>query len=462
LAKRRFYYHKWDWEGKLVDESVIERMFSTQYEFFQKHPLGTDKFLTFRLPNPRVETEFRLGRAFMSLLSAAGLAKQINLPTPPLFEVILPMTETAEEIIEIQKAFAELASLKHPLYRFDKDGLTYLALIPLFEDIYTIADSAEILRTYLKLHQKAFGFTPTYLRPYIARSDPAMNAGLVPAVLAAKIALSSYRQLEKDTGVAMYPIIGVAALPFRGGLRPDTIEQFVKEYSGIRTTLIQSAFRYDFPKEQVIRGIQQLEDLLPKSKTVTISAADEKGLRSLLPIFADFYKELIPDIAADVNAVAHQLPKRRERVQHVGLFGYSRGEGGVKLPRAIGFTAALYSLGVPPEIFGTGRGLMAAKKLGKLPLIEKYYLNLRDDLTRTSRYVDTAYIQKRAKTSKTWQKLAEDVQGMEEYLGFKLGPVTETEQAHFKLVKKIQAGYRGKKPMTSTILKAAILRQSLG
>ena len=42
---------------------------------------------------------------------------------------------------------------------------------------------------------------------------------------------------------------------------------------------------------------------------------------------------------------------------HVGLFGYGRslgGVGGVTLPRAIGFTASLYSIGVPPELLGLG------------------------------------------------------------------------------------------------------------
>src|SRR5687768_10800939 len=68
--------YKWDWEGKLVDESVMERLLSDHYEFFKINPIGQEKFLTFRLPNPQVETEFRLGRAFMNLISAAAMAAQ--------------------------------------------------------------------------------------------------------------------------------------------------------------------------------------------------------------------------------------------------------------------------------------------------------------------------------------------------------------------------------------------------
>ena len=50
--------YKWDWEGKYVDESVIEKLLSEYHDYFKENPLGKEKFLTFRLPNPKVETEF--------------------------------------------------------------------------------------------------------------------------------------------------------------------------------------------------------------------------------------------------------------------------------------------------------------------------------------------------------------------------------------------------------------------
>src|SRR4030042_4275677 len=60
--------YNWDWEGKFADESVVERLLQNHFFYFSKHHLGKDKFLTFRLPNPRIEQQFRLARAFMIIL----------------------------------------------------------------------------------------------------------------------------------------------------------------------------------------------------------------------------------------------------------------------------------------------------------------------------------------------------------------------------------------------------------
>lgn len=453
--------YKWDWEGKLVDESVIERLLSQYYEFFSKHQLGVDKFLTFRLPNPRVETEFRIGRAFMGMLSAAAMAKEVNLPAP-LFEAILPMTVSAEEMIDVQEAFVEMASLKHPLFKFDKESLHHLELIPLFEDVDTIIHSDEILEKYLAMHTKRWGFAPEYMRPYIARSDPALNSGLVATVLGIKIALSKYAEFEEKHHIPLFPIIGVAMLPFRGGLRPDGVQQFINEYKGVRTVLIQSAFRYDFPHEVAKKGIQELETKLPKQKAVHISSHTEDELKKVIASFEHFYQSVIELLAPTVNVIAGQLPKRRERVQHTGLFGYSRGTDKVKLPRAIGFTGALYSIGVPPEILGTGRGLRVAKETGTVELIEQYYVNLKADLTFVSKYVHREFIVKQAKTNPQWRAILEDVEGIEEYLGHAVGPASDQEKQHKRIVTKIHKALPSGVISSDLLNKAALLRKSMG
>ena len=454
--------YKWDWEGKYVDESVIEKLLSEYHKYFKKNPLGKEKFLTFRLPNPKVETEFRLGRAFMGILGAAGLAKKIGFHSPPLFEVILPMTETAEEMIAIQEAFKEIASLKHVLYDFGEDSLKHIEIIPLFEQVNTIIKSDKLLEKYFKLHQKIFQFKPLYLRPYLARSDPALNSGLVPTVLAIKIALSHYLEFEKKHQVKLYPIIGSASLPFRGGLTPNTVKQFCYEYKGIRTVLIQSAFRYDYEKKLVIKGISKLEKILPLGKATLIPESDEKKLIKLIPVFENYYRNTVELLAPLINIIASELPKRRERVQHIGLFGYSRGVGKVKLPRAIGFTGALYSLGIPPEIIGTGRGIKYAIKNNQIKLLEKYYLNFKDDLKRAGRYLQKNELMKLAKNFQVWKDIQTDVFEIERYLGYKLGPATESEKEHFEIVGSLHKAIDTGKEYQKYLNKLAILRKSLG
>lgn len=463
--------YKWDWEGKLVDESVLERLFGEQYDFFKKYPLGKEKFLTFRLPNPKVENEFRMGRALMGMLSAASLSKQVGMHSPPLFEVILPMTESAEEMLSIQEAFAEIAQLKHPLNKFQKDLLSHIEIVPLFEQVNTIINSVDLLEKYLRLHKKTFGFTPKYLRPYVARSDPALNSGIVPTILSIKIALSRYKKFAKKHKLKMFPVIGVGCLPFRGGLYPIRPERFAKEYKGIRTCTIQSAFRYDFPKKMVIKAIHYLEKQLPKGEAEDISEAEEKALIKLIPQFEKAYRSTVEKIAPMINDIAKHLPRRRERVQHIGLFGYSRGIGKIKLPRAISFTAALYSLGIPPELIGTGRGLAIAKKTGQLHLVEKYYTNLQHDLYFAGKFLYKPGLINLAKKSPAWKEVLKDVEEVEKYLGKPLKPKYLNEQEHqlisARIHQVIRPGARSDdrakpKNLPHLIEQAAVLRRSLG
>lgn len=454
--------YKWDWEGKFVDESVAERLLSQNYEYFKKYPLGKDKFLTFRLPNPKVETEYRLGRAFMGIISAAGLAKQVGLYSPPLFEVILPMTETADEMIAIEEAFSEMTSLKHPLLKHDVENIRHIEIIPLFEDIHTIMKSDSILDKYLTKHEKLFKFRPKYMRPYVARSDPALNAGIVPTVLAIKIALSRYKQFEKKHRIKLYPVIGCAALPFRGGLTPENIEEFTHEYRGIRTTTIQSAFRYDYPHRKVTEGIKQLETLLPKGNANIIASHDQVNLVQIAHLFESFYRDTIEHIAPIINDVATHLPKRRERVQHIGLFGYSRGIGKVKLPRAIGFTAALYSIGIPPELIGTGRGLKHIMNTKSKELLETHYVNLKQNLLSSGRYVNKLNLERLSRTSKYWDNVKDDINAVENYIGEEFRPKTSDEKEHIELSRRIFNALQSGKSPKEFITQAAVLRRSLG
>lgn len=452
----------WDWEGKLVDESVLERFVAKNYEFFKKYPIGKDFFLTFRLPNPKVQTEFRMARALMNIATSASMAKRIGWHTPPLFEVVVPMTENAEELIEIQKAFKEIVSLKHPLNRFDTSLLNHIMIVPLFEQADTIINADKILEKYVKLHKKIFKENPKYIRPFVARSDPALNSGILPTVMAIKIALSRFKKFEKKFKIPMYPVIGCGTLPFRGGLNPIAPSRFINEYKGVQTVTIQSAFRYDFPKAKVIKAIKKLDVELPKGEIVEITKTEEQELTDAIRPFENYYRKTIEGLAPEINQVASHIPRRRERVQHTGLFGYSRGIGKVSLPRAISFTCALYSLGIPPEIIGTGRGLAQARKDGTLKLIEKNYINLKHDLYFAGKFLYRDGLVGFAEKSKAWRDVLTDVEEIEKYLGRPLGPKYKNEIEHQRVSAKIHRAIKRGHKLGVLIENCACLRHSMG
>lgn len=452
--------YNWDWEGKFVDEAVVDRLLHNHYKYFENHPLGKEKFLTFRIPNPRIESQFRLARAFMVAITSSLHAKALGFKNPPIFEAILPLTETADDIFNIQDAFADLISLKHPLLKMG-DSMKQLEVIPLFEQVAVIMNSAEILKKYVKLYKNRFHTNPEYLRPYCARSDPALNSGLVPTVLAVKIALSEYKKLEEEIEVKLYPMIGTGSLPFRGGLNPENIENSISEYHGVCTFTVQSAFRYDYPKTEVLKALKLLKEKLPL-QTRPITEEEKEEIKSIIPSFEMPYRQTVEYLAPLINKISKTFPKRRERLQHIGLFGYSRGIGKVKLPRAIPFTGSLYSIGLPPEIISTGRALRKAKEEGKLETIRKHYIHLKDDMISAGYFLNKENIEEIGKSLKIYEELKEDIHQIEDIFKIELGPQKEVHKEHKKLTNSIYKRAKSGKNVSDLITKAGILRKSLG
>lgn len=165
-------------------------------------------------------------------------------------------------------------------------------------------------------------------------------------------------------------------------------------------------------------------------------------------------------LAKTVNEIAHAVPSRRERKLHVGLFGYSRGVGRTRLPRAIPFTAALYSLGVPPEFIGTGRALrqLVRRRLD----VEEFYRNLRADLRWAGGHLNRENLALLAKRSSAWAAVQEDVRITEEFLGEELGPRTVNHYLHRNAASNVYYLWRAGRPFTDQIIEAGKLRRSLG
>lgn len=377
----------WDYEGKEVDHFVVKKLFTRYGQFFQKRRLGTDLFLTLRVPNPRVEhaeakvlleTLESIPRSY----DAARLFYGDDTP-PPIFEVILPMTTDARELNRVYHYYQEFVGGKERQQCFDLTVGEWVGdfrpdeikVIPLIEDKEHLLIADRIVAEYLKDKET------DWQRVFLARSDPALNYGLVSAVLLNKVALARLWRLERRIGVELLPILGVGSAPFRGNFLPARVKETLAEYPSVQTFTIQSAFKYDYEEEEVRRAIQYINDT-PRGEAEEV---DEKRCVKIIEKVAVRYAECVNDLAPMVNAIARYIPPRRARKLHIGLFGYSRRLEGHKasLPRAIKFCAAMYSLGIPPEILG-----LSALTPDDLRFVQRVYKKFNRDIQDALRFLN--------------------------------------------------------------------------
>jgi phosphoenolpyruvate carboxylase len=302
------------------------------------------------------------------------------------------------------------------------------------------------------------------MRPFIARSDPALDGGFIAAVLSAKAALSEYFIFEKQTGIKIYPVIGAGSLRFRGGLSPSTVDEFLNTYPGIATVTVQSSFRYDHPLKEVKASIAKLKRMLPSKKRVIYTAKEMEYFHQLDQIFVKHYRKTVEGLVSFINQMARFIPSRRERLQHIGHFGYSRhvGKKGLNLPRAITFTAVFYSIGIPPELIGLGRGLKEAQKENLLPALERFYPELPDVIIKIGHFLNQENLNILGNRQTDWQLVKTDIEFIEEYLGQKLGPKTPEDFLHRNFTSNVIQNWLKGKSLEADIVKAAQVRRSLG
>jgi len=455
--------YMWDWEGKHADESVVEKLYERYMDYFRKKPLGKDLTLSFRIPNVWKETNFRLAHAFVSILSANDFAHDNGMPDAPIVETYLPMTTSADQLIYVKEKYAHIARAFQEL---KPSGPANIDVIPLVEEVDVMMRADEIVADYIRMcKEKSMpisSISKDDMRVWFARSDPAMNAGMIPAILAIKVGMSNLSKLTKTTGVEFHPMIGVGCLCFRGGLSPDSVQYFIREYPGMRTVTLQSAFRYDYPQTKVTKAVAKLNSSLGASKAVEIEAAEVEKIKKLITIFTDEYRKTVEALTDDINAIASFVPERRERKLHTGVFGYARSLGKKKLPRAIKFTAAFYSLGVPPEFIGAGRGILEARKAGLIEALERNYTNLRLDLETAGRYLNKENLKALAERDPAYAKIALDVELVEDYLGVELGPRTPEDFMHRNITSNILLLFLDNKDVSEDVVRAGEIRRSLG
>src|SRR3989344_1111929 len=95
----------WDSEGKEVDSFVVKKLLSKYPAFFQKNILGKERFITLRVPNPAVEKNEAkvLAETLESIPRSFDEAQKFyNKDIAPIFEVILPMTRSSDELLRVK------------------------------------------------------------------------------------------------------------------------------------------------------------------------------------------------------------------------------------------------------------------------------------------------------------------------------------------------------------------------
>jgi phosphoenolpyruvate carboxylase len=176
------------------------------------------------------------------------------------------------------------------------------------------------------------------------------------------------------------------------------------------------------------------------------------------------YRDTVENLAPFINYMAAFIPQRRERIQHTGHFGYSRrvGKKGLKLPRAIPFTAVFYSVGLPPELIGLGRALKDFQKENLLNYLVRLYPQIHHALWEVGRYFNRENLDILCHHQDPWKKIRNGIEYIEDFLGKKMGPVTAEDLLHRNYTSNVVQHWLTRGAMEEDILKAAEIRKSIG
>ncbi len=375
---------------------------------------GRDVSITPRIPNDRKEPLFRQLMSIMSLVETNILAfKQTGVQA--IRETVVPMIESGDEIFRIQQRIDSVIELGNKNYDVPFPAGA-IRVIPLVETVPSLVNIDRILDDYEESARKE-GMTTKDIRVMMARSDSAMSYGMISSVLAVLTAISRSAQWGKHHGVEVAPILGGGSLPFRGHVTPANLDMFCRNYGGIRTVTLQSGLRYDHGPEATRRVSEELSGKLGTIPVRSFSDEEQARMREFIGIFTKHYLKTFVKLAETVDRIAKYIPKNRDRLAgSKSALGYAREVADTRevadlvadpvlreelcslnteiscaIPRAISFTASMYTIGMPPEFVGVGRGLKEIlEKYGQegIDQLTAFYPQLQADLQFASRFVN--------------------------------------------------------------------------
>lgn len=423
---------------------------------------GSDVLVTPRIPNASRETAFHQLMALMSVIESNFQLQQAG-SAGGIREVIVPMVATSEELVEVRRRLEDVIELGHKEFGMDRDP-NAVQLIPLIEEVPELLAAGELVSGYIRLAREQ-GYVVDDLRVMFGRSDSAMVYGMVPSVLAVKIAIADCSAACEGAGIRAYPIFGGGALPFRGHVTLANLDGLAADFAGIRTITVQSGIRYDYGKGTTMQLSTAAIESLADGKAPELDEAGRRELLDLVGVFTCPYLTSFPRLIPVVTALADIMPRQRDRLARKSAVGYARDAaqpaklasmmpdrdiaarvGAIEvgrdhdLPRAISFTGTLYSIGLPPEFIGTGRGLMELAASGGDSAVERFlelYPGLRRDLEWAARYVNIEAAAGHLPESLV-DEIRQDLGAVKEFLGIEPGPVTPDDRRYHMLLETLQ------------------------
>ncbi|MHB8857885.1 MAG: phosphoenolpyruvate carboxylase [Thermoleophilia bacterium] len=423
---------------------------------------GRDVLVTPRIPSATKETVFHQLMALMSVIES-NYQLGSSEGDGRIREVIVPMVETASELVDVRRRVQDVVELGHKEFGISRDPNS-IQVVPLIEEVPELLSAGRFLAEYIR-QVAAAGYEIPYLRVMLGRSDSAMVYGMVPSVLAVKTAISDLFAMGKDFGIAVYPILGGGVLPFRGHVSLENFTQLTADFAGIRTVTVQSGLRYDSGSEAARQVAIKAAEELPGVPPLEYGAAERDELTGLIGLFTRPYLESFNELLPSVIALSELMPRQRDRLARKSAVGYARAaaqpqklaaeipSGEISdavaaivpatarnLPRAISFTGALYSIGLPPEFIGTGRGLAElARRRGDegLKRLLQLYPGLKADMAQAARYANldaaAAYL-----PGHLAAQLAVDFEEVSSRLGIEIGPASADDRRYHVLLETVQ------------------------